>query len=104
MRCGHIFFPYTPSGKAVPMKQVSPPSMKMFFPPARKLPAPSFKSEGRRQEAEGSYVDVTVYTRMECLLPCLAYDGSKPTDSFVTKNKICCETRSEPALQEGLPP
>jgi len=29
--------------------------------------------QGRRQEAEGSYVDVTVYTRMECLLPCLAH-------------------------------
>ncbi len=44
--------------------------------------------QGRRQEAEGTYVDVMVYTRMECLLPCLAHDGSKPTDSFVTKNKI----------------
>jgi len=30
------------------------------------------KAEGRRQRAEGSYVDVTVYTRMESIaaLPC----------------------------------
>jgi len=41
-----------------------------------------------RQKAggRGQKVDVTVYTRMECLLPGLAHNGSKPTDSFVTKN------------------
>jgi len=37
--------------KAVPMKQVSPPSMKMFFPPA-----PCSLFQVRRQEAEGTYV------------------------------------------------
>ncbi len=50
--------------------------------------------QGRRQEAAMLKVDVTVYTRIECLLPYLAHNGSKPTDLFVTKNKICCETRS----------
>jgi len=44
--------------------------------------------QGRRQEAEGTYVDVTVYTRMKCLLPCLAHNGSKKADLSGTEKNL----------------
>jgi len=54
-------------------------------------------------EAEGTYVDVTVYTRrvMPSALPC----PQRVQESGFIRNrkKICYETRSEPALQEGQP-